>query len=69
MLFDRLLKMYKQAVKVASFEARDKKYRRQGTAEALRLKKPAITDVEDFYPAFQDMVKNLLDGNFSILFG
>ena len=69
MLFDRLLKMYKQAVKVASFEVRDKKYRRQGTAEALRLKKPAITDVEDFYPAFQDMVKNLLDGNFSILFG
>ena len=62
MLCDRLLKMYKQALKVASFEAHDKKYRHEGTAEALRLKKPAVTDVEDFYPAFQDMVKNLLDG-------
>ena len=54
--------MYHLAIKVAEFEANDKKYRREGTAEALRLKKPAITDVEDFYPTFQDMVKNLLDG-------
>jgi len=64
MLCERLLKMYKLAVKIASFEANDKKYRREGTAEALRLKKPTTftADVEDFYPAFQDMVKNLLDG-------
>ena len=49
-------------MKIAQFEAHDKKYRREGTAEALRLKKPSTADVEDYYPVFTDMVKNLLDG-------
>ena len=49
-------------MKIAEFEALDKKYRREGTAEALRLKKPNVMDVEDYYPLFIDMVKNLLDG-------
>jgi len=39
MLCERLLKMYQLAMKMASFEANDKKHRREGTAEALRLKK------------------------------
>jgi len=63
MLCERLLKMYQLAMKMASFEANDKKHRREGTAEALRLKKPETTDVEEFYPTFLDMVKNLLDGH------
>lgn len=54
--------MYQLAMKISAFEANDRQYRREGTAEALRLKKPATTDVEDYYPTFQDMVKNLLDG-------
>lgn len=49
-------------MKIADNEARDKKYRREGTAEALRLKKPATAEVEEYYPLFIDMVKNLLDG-------
>lgn len=64
MLCERLLKMYQLAMKMASFEVNDKKHRREGTAEALRLKKPVTTDVEEFYPTFLDMVKNLLDGEF-----
>lgn len=62
MLCERLLKMYKLAMKMAKFDARDKKYRREGTAEALRLKKAGLTDVEEYYPTFLEMVKNLLDG-------
>jgi len=62
MLCERLGKMYQQAMKIAEFEAHDKQYRREGTAIALRLKRPDATDVEEYYPAFLDMVKNLLDG-------
>ena len=62
MLSERLLKIEKLAAKIAANEAEDKKYRREGTAEALRLKKPSTTDIEEYYPLFIDMVKNLLDG-------
>ena len=62
MLCQRLLKMYNLAMKIADNESHDKKYRREGTAEALRLKKPNTANVEDYYPLFMDMVKNLLDG-------
>ena len=64
MLCDRLLKMYKLAMKIVAFEAHDKKYRKEGTAVALRLKKPESTDVEEYYPTFLDMVKNVLDGKY-----
>ena len=59
--------MYDLAMKIAVDEARDKMHRREGTAVALRLKQPTTIDVEEYFPAFLEMVKNLLDG-MSLLF-
>ena len=64
LLCERLLTMYVLAMKIAEDEARDKMHRREGTAVALRLKQPSAIDVEEFFPAFLEMVKNLLDGSF-----
>lgn len=62
-LCERLAKIYEQAVQLAADESRDRCARKESTAVALRLKpKPQIA-IEDYYPAFLDMVKNLLDGN------
>ncbi|XP_028417065.1 paired amphipathic helix protein Sin3a-like [Dendronephthya gigantea] len=63
MLCERLLKMYQRSVEIAEGEASDKKQRKESTAVALRLKAPTDIDVEEYYPAFLDMVRNLLDGN------
>ena len=49
-------------MKIAEDEARDKTHRREGTAVALRLKQPTNIDVEEYFPAYLEMVKNLLDG-------
>ena len=62
-LCERLTKMYNQAVIIASEESKDKKDRKECTAVALRLKPKNEIDPKDYYPAFIDMVKNLLDGN------
>ena len=62
MVCERLLKMYHRSVEIAEGEASDKKQRKESTAVALRLKAPAEIDVEEYYPAFLDMVRNLLDG-------
>ena len=56
--------MYDLAMKIAVDEARDKMHRREGTAVALRLKQPTTIDVEEYFPAFLEMVKNLLDGKY-----
>lgn len=37
--------------------------RRESTATALRLKPKSEVAVEDYYPTFLDMLKNVLDGN------
>lgn len=63
MLCERLLKMYQQSVMIAEGEASDKQQRKQATAIALRLKAPSEIDLEEYYPAFLDMIRNLLDGN------
>lgn len=63
MLCERLLKMYQQSVMIAEGEACDKQQRKQATAIALRLKAPSEIDLEEYYPAFLDMIRNLLDGN------
>ena len=62
MVCERLLKMYQRSVEIAESEASDKKQRKEATAVALRLKAPTEIDVEEYYPAFLDMVRNLLDG-------
>lgn len=62
MLCERLLRMYQQSVMIAEGEACDKQQRKQATAIALRLKAPSEIDLEEYYPAFLDMIRNLLDG-------
>lgn len=62
-LCERLAKMYERALALAREEVKDRGVRKETTAVALRLKTKSQIEVEDFYPAFLDMVKNLLDGN------
>lgn len=66
MLCERLLKMYQQSVMIAEGEACDKQQRKQATAIALRLKAPSEIDLEEYYPAFLDMIRNLLDGKIKL---
>ncbi|PSN32659.1 hypothetical protein C0J52_12290 [Blattella germanica] len=62
-LCERLTRMYERAVALAAEEAKLRQGRRESTAVALRLKPKSEIEVEDYYPAFLDMVKNVLDGN------
>ncbi|XP_044596895.1 paired amphipathic helix protein Sin3a-like isoform X2 [Cotesia glomerata] len=62
-LCERLTKMYDRAVALAEEESRYKQQRKESTAVALRLKPKSEVEIEDYYPAFLDMVKNVLDGN------
>lgn len=62
-LCERLAKIYERAVSMAAEESKDRNSRKESTAVALRLKPKPHIEVEDYYPAFLDMVKNLLDGN------
>lgn len=48
---------------LAEEETKYKQQRKESTAIALRLKPKTDVEIEDYYPAFLDMVKNLLDGN------
>jgi paired amphipathic helix protein Sin3a len=50
-------------VTIAEAEAPYKHQKKESTAVALRLKIQNEIDVEEYYPAFLDMVKSLLDGN------
>lgn len=62
-LCDRLVKIYDRAVIIAQDERLQRNTRKESTAVALRLKPKPTIEVEEYYPAFLDMVKNLLDGN------
>lgn len=62
-LCERLAKIYERAVYLAAEEAKCRSNRKESTAVALRLKPKPQIEVEDYYVAFLDMVKNLLDGN------
>ncbi|XP_057664954.1 paired amphipathic helix protein Sin3b isoform X1 [Diorhabda carinulata] len=62
-LCERLAKIYERAVAMAAEEAKARSNRKESTAIALRLKPKPHIEIEDYYPAFLDMVKNLLDGN------
>lgn len=55
--------MYERAHLLAVEEERHRSNRRESTATALRLKPKSEIPVEDYYPAFLDMLKNVLDGN------
>uniref|UniRef100_A0A8D0HH38 SIN3 transcription regulator family member A n=1 Tax=Sphenodon punctatus TaxID=8508 RepID=A0A8D0HH38_SPHPU len=72
-LCSRLLRICTQAEKQIEEENREREWEREvlgikrdksdSPAIQLRLKEPMDIDVEDYYPAFLDMVRNLLDGN------
>ncbi|XP_017476361.1 PREDICTED: uncharacterized protein LOC108366452 isoform X1 [Rhagoletis zephyria] len=62
-LCERLRTMYERAQLLAVEEERHRSKRRESTATALRLKPKSEIQVEDYYPTFLDMLKNVLDGN------
>ncbi|KYO41873.1 NACHT domain- and WD repeat-containing protein 1 isoform D [Alligator mississippiensis] len=72
-LCSRLLKIYRQAQKqlleYRSEKEREKllcdgrKEKTNDPAMELRLKQPSEVELEEYYPAFLDMVRSLLDGN------
>lgn len=55
--------MYERAQILLTDENRNRLNRRDSTAVALRLKPKNEVLVEDYYPSFLDMLKNVLDGN------
>jgi len=66
-LVDRLGKMYDQAVLINSEEMEGVSERKESTAAALRLKPKNGLSSAEYYPAFLDMVKSVLDGNMDSL--
>ncbi|XP_072527230.1 paired amphipathic helix protein Sin3a isoform X2 [Salminus brasiliensis] len=72
-LCSRLLRIYGQAEKQIEEETREREWERNvlglkrekndSPAVQLRLREPMDIDVEDYYSAFLEMVRNLLDGN------
>ena len=62
-LCERLTKMYNQSLIIRAEETRDRSGRKESTSVALRLKPKSDIEPEEYYPAFVDMVKNVLDGN------
>uniref|UniRef100_A0AAV2L2D7 Paired amphipathic helix protein Sin3a n=1 Tax=Knipowitschia caucasica TaxID=637954 RepID=A0AAV2L2D7_KNICA len=72
-LCSRLLKLYAQAERQIEAELRERDWERDmlglkreksdNPAVQLRLKEPMDIEVEDYYSAFLEMVRNLLDGN------
>ncbi|RWS11975.1 paired amphipathic helix protein Sin3a-like protein [Dinothrombium tinctorium] len=62
-LCERLDKMYKRSVILAMEEEKERSSRKESTAVALKLKPRNDYDVDEYFPAFVDMVKQVLDGN------
>ncbi|XP_016354680.1 paired amphipathic helix protein Sin3a-like [Sinocyclocheilus anshuiensis] len=72
-LCSRLLRIYAQAEKQIEEDAREREWEKNvlglkrekndNPAIQLCLKEPMDIDVEDYYSAFLEMVRNLLDGN------
>ncbi|XP_029934281.1 paired amphipathic helix protein Sin3a-like isoform X2 [Myripristis murdjan] len=72
-LCSRLLRIYGQAERQIEEDAREREWEREvlglkrekneNPAIQLRMKEPMDVDVEDYYSAFLEMVRNLLDGN------
>ncbi|XP_041967462.1 paired amphipathic helix protein Sin3b [Alosa sapidissima] len=73
-LCSRLLRVYRQAERQLLEHRADQSHQRMLMAEGwrdkpsdlameLRLKQPSEVELEEYYPAFLDMVRSLLDGN------
>lgn len=55
--------MYERAHKLKVDEDKIRNKCHESVASALRLKPKSDVQAEDYYPAFLDMLKNVLDGN------
>lgn len=55
--------MYEKTQMLAAEEEKFKTNRKESVAVALRLKPQNEFDIPEYYPAFLDMLKSLLDGN------
>ncbi|XP_015788602.1 paired amphipathic helix protein Sin3b isoform X2 [Tetranychus urticae] len=62
-LCDRLAQMHERAMILIAEEEKEKTLRKESTAAALRLKPKNDYEVEEYFPALIDMVKQVLDGN------
>ena len=63
-LCERLLNIQQKAEILTEEENKEKKSKKGETvAEMLRLRRKCDIEVEEYYPSFLDMVRNLLDGN------
>lgn len=62
-LCQRLGTIYERSKVLIAEEEKERKDRKESTAIALRLKPRNDIEVEDYFPVFVDMIKQLLDGN------
>jgi len=62
-LCQRLGSIYERSKVLIAEEEKERRDRRESTAIALRLKPRNDIEVEDYFPVFVDMIKQLLDGN------
>lgn len=62
-LCQRLGSIYERSKVLITDEEKERKDRKESTAIALRLKPRNEIEVEDYFPVFVDMIKQLLDGN------
>lgn len=62
-LCERLRTMYDRTQIMSSEEEKYKTTRRESAAIALRLKPQNEYEIPEYYPAFLEMLKSLLDGN------
>merc|ERR1719225_1129886 len=66
-LCDRLMQMYDHAIVIAAEEGEEGNGRSESMATALRLKPKNSLSPSNYYPAFKDMVMNVLDNNMDCL--
>lgn len=62
-LCERLGKMQERALKITEEETKEKSFRKDSPAIALRLKHKTEYEVDNYFAGLIDMVKQLLDGN------
>lgn len=62
-LCERLTKIYWKALQLAAEVAKEKKDKKETSSLQVRLKTKSNTEVEDFYPSFLKLVKNVIDGD------
>ncbi len=63
LLCERLLKMFQQSLRLIEQENHSQTHRSTSVASVLRLSNRVNIPIDEYYPAFLDMVRNLLDGN------